>query len=55
MVRRWTLLVLGANDSDDAASLAELIKQEVPADAKVETAELGPLLPFTQIGPIPVW
>ena len=55
VVRRWTLLVLGANDSDDAASLAELVKQEVPADAKVETAELGPLLPFTRIGPIPVW
>jgi hypothetical protein len=55
VVRRWTLLVLGANDSDDAATLAQVIKREVPADAKVETAELGPLLPFTQIGPIPVW
>jgi hypothetical protein len=55
VVRRWTLLVLGANDSDDADALAQVVKQEAPADAKVETAELGPLLPFTQIGPIPIW
>jgi len=55
VVRRWTLLVLGADDSDDADALAQQVKQEVPADAKVETAELGPLLPFTQIGPIPIW
>jgi hypothetical protein len=55
VVRRWTLLVLGADDSDDADALARQVKQEVPAGAKVETAELGPLLPFTQIGPIPIW
>jgi hypothetical protein len=55
VVRRWTLLVLGANDSDDAGALAQVVKQEAPADAKVETKELGPLLPFTQIGPIPIW
>jgi len=55
VVRRWTLLVLGANDSDDADALAQVVKQEAPADAKVETKELGPLLPFTQIGPIPIW
>jgi hypothetical protein len=55
VVRRWTLLVLGANDSDDADALAQVVKQEAPADAKVETAELGPLLPFTQIGPVPIW
>lgn len=55
VVRRWTLLVLGADDSDDADALAQVVKQEAPADAKVETAELGPLLPFTQIGPIPIW
>ncbi len=55
VIRRWTLLVLGANDEDDAAALAELVKQEAPADAKVETEELGPLLPFTNIGPISIW
>jgi hypothetical protein len=55
VVRRWTLLVLGADNSDDADALAQAVKQEAPADAKVETAELGPLLPFTQIGPIPIW
>jgi hypothetical protein len=55
VIRRWTLLVLGANDEDDATALAELVKREAPADAKVQTEELGPLLPFTQIGPIPIW
>ena len=55
VVRRWTLLVLGADNSDAADALAELVKREAPADAKVETEELGPLLPFTQIGPIPIW
>jgi len=55
VVRRWTLLVLGADNSDDADALAQVVKQEAPADAKVETEELGPLLPFTQIGPIPIW
>jgi hypothetical protein len=54
-IRRWTLLVLGANDEDDATALAQLIRQEAPADAKVETEELGPLLPFTKIGPISIW
>jgi len=55
VIRRWTLLVLGANDEDDATALAQVVKQEAPAEAKVETEELGPLLPFTQIGPIPIW
>lgn len=55
VIRRWTLLVLGANDSDDANALAQLIRQEAPADAKVQVQEVGPLLPFTQIGPIPIW
>jgi hypothetical protein len=55
VIRRWTLLVLGANDQDDATALAELVRREAPADAKVETEELGPLLPFTSIGPVPIW
>jgi len=55
VVHRWTLLVLGADNSDDAEALARVVKQEAPADAKVETEELGPLLPFTQIGPVPIW
>jgi preprotein translocase subunit SecD len=55
VIRRWTLLVLGANDSDDANALAEVIKREAPAGAKVEVQELGPLIPFGQIGPIPYW
>jgi hypothetical protein len=54
-IRRWTLLVLGANDSDDANALADAIKQEAPADAKVEVQEMGPLIPFSRIGPIPYW
>lgn len=55
VIRRWTLLVLGANDSDDANALAEAIKREAPADATVEVQELGPLFPYSRIGPIPYW
>ena len=55
VIRRWTLLVLGANDSDDANALADAIRQEAPADAKVEVQEWGPLLPFARLGPIPYW
>jgi hypothetical protein len=55
VVRRWTLVVLGANDSDDAADLARQIKKEVPADAEVGVQEMGPLQPFTRLGPIPIW
>lgn len=55
VIRRWTLLVLGANDEDDADALAQVIKQEAPAGATVQAQQLGPLLPFTQVGPIPIW
>jgi hypothetical protein len=55
VIRRWTLLVLGANDEDDANALAQVVKQVAPAGATVETEEIGPLLPFTRIGPIPIW
>jgi hypothetical protein len=55
VIRRWTLLVLGANDSDDADALADVVRQEAPADAKVEVQELGPLIPFAQFGPISYW
>jgi len=55
VIRRWTLLVLGANDSDDAKALAQAVRQEAPAGARVETQEVGPLLPFTQLGPFPIW
>jgi hypothetical protein len=55
VVRRWTLVVLGANDSDDASALASQIKKEAPADAEVGVQEMGPLQPFTRLGPIPIW
>jgi hypothetical protein len=55
VVRRWTLVVLGANDSDDASALASQIKTEAPADAEVQVQEMGPLQPFTRLGPIPIW
>jgi hypothetical protein len=55
VIRRWTLLVLGANDEDDATALAQMVRQEAPAGAKVETEEQGPLLPFTKVGPISIW
>jgi hypothetical protein len=55
VIRRWKFLILGANDEDDADSLARLIQQEAPEGASVHAEELGPLLPFTQFGPIPIW
>jgi hypothetical protein len=55
VVRRWTLVVLGANDSDDASALALQIKKEAPAGATVAVQEMGPLQPFTRLGPIPIW
>jgi hypothetical protein len=55
VVRRWTLVVLGANDSDDASALATQIKKEAPAGAEVGVQEMGPLQPFTRLGPIPIW
>lgn len=54
VIRRWTLLVLGANDEDDAKALAETVRQEAPADAAVRTQEVGPLIPFRLVGPFPV-
>lgn len=55
VIRRWKFLVLGANDSDDARDLAEVIKREAPAGATVQVEEAGPLLPFAQYGPISIW
>jgi hypothetical protein len=55
VIRRWTLLVLGANDEDDAIALAQVAKKEAPAEATVELAQVGPLLPFAQYGPISIW
>jgi hypothetical protein len=55
VIRRWTLLVLGANDEDDASALCLAIEKESPADATVTIAEQGSLLPFRTIGPIPIW
>jgi hypothetical protein len=55
VIRRWTLLVIGANDEDDASALRQAIEKEAPADARVTIAEQGPLLPFRTIGPIPIW
>lgn len=55
VIRRWKFLVLGANDEDDANDLAKVIKQEAPAGASVQAEEMGPLLPFAQYGPIPIW
>ena len=55
VIRRWKFLVLGANDSDDARDLAQVIKQEALAGANVQVEEAGPLLPFAQYGPISIW
>jgi hypothetical protein len=50
VIRRWTLLVLGANDEDDANDLAQLIRREAPAGATVQAQEIGPVLPFVVTG-----
>jgi hypothetical protein len=55
VIRRWKFLILGANDSDDARQLADLVRAEAPADASVQVEEAGPLLPFAQYGPISIW
>lgn len=55
VIRRWTLLVLGANDQDDAGALASAITKVAPADATVTIAEQGPLRAFMPIGPIGIW
>jgi hypothetical protein len=55
VIRRWTVVVLGANDEDDASALCLAIEKEAPADATVTIAEQGPLRPFLPIGPIGFW
>jgi hypothetical protein len=46
VVRRWRYLVLGANNEDDAAALADAIRQEAPVHASIETQAV----PFVQFG-----
>ena len=55
VIRRWKFLVVGANDEDDARGLAGTITQLAPAGAAVQAQEVGPLVPFAQFGPIPIW
>jgi hypothetical protein len=42
-VRRWTYLVVGANNEDEARALAARLRGEAPADAKI-TVEPGPAM-----------
>jgi hypothetical protein len=46
VVRRWKFLVAGANNEDDAQSLAEHIRQEAPPGAVVCAEPAGVRLPF---------
>jgi hypothetical protein len=46
VVRRWRFLIVGANNEDDAQALAEHIRQEAPADARVSAEPAGVRLPF---------
>jgi hypothetical protein len=46
VIRRWKFLVIGVNTEDDAAELAQAIKQEAPAGATVRTEMAGALVPF---------
>ncbi|MFZ2048465.1 MAG: hypothetical protein WAV12_31065, partial [Trebonia sp.] len=36
VIRRWKYLVLGANNEDDARSLAEAIRQQISVKASVQ-------------------
>jgi hypothetical protein len=55
VARRWKYLVVGANNEDEAAKLAELVKQEAPTSTSVATGSV-PFVPFgkTDIGGLPV-
>jgi hypothetical protein len=46
VVRRWTYVVVGANNEDDAGELAKVVGQEAPAGASVHSAPA----PFTTFG-----
>lgn len=46
VVRRWKFLVVGASNTDEAAELAEQIRQEAPADATVQAEQSGVGWPF---------
>lgn len=46
VVRRWKFLIVGANSDDDAAALAERLRQEAPGDAQVTAEPAGVRLPF---------
>jgi hypothetical protein len=54
VIRRWTLLVLGASDEDDANALAQAIQAEAPAGVTVRAQEIGPVVPFVLVGPVAV-
>jgi hypothetical protein len=46
VIRRWTFLVVPANNEDDAQELAGQISREGPADATVRTGHAPVLVPF---------
>jgi hypothetical protein len=52
VVRRWTFLLVGANNEDEANVLAEKIQAFAPADARVEVEPAGvaQLTPFAIFG-----
>ena len=47
VVRRWRFLVVGANNADQAAEFAAVIRQQAPAGAVISTEEVGPGRPYT--------
>jgi hypothetical protein len=51
VARRWSFLVVGANDSDDAEALAARLGSEVPPDATVRVEPGGEML--WEVTPIP--
>jgi len=46
VARRWTFLVVGASNEDDARQLAGQIRQEAPSEATVRAEHSPDYLPF---------
>jgi hypothetical protein len=46
VIRRWKFLVVGANNEDEARELADQIRREAPADARVRAEPSPVYLPF---------
>jgi hypothetical protein len=55
VLRRWQFVAVGANNEDEAAALAQTLKQEAPAGASVDSGPV-PFAPFAlaRLGGVPL-